>query len=136
MEQQYLNNERIEITILRNLIFNEDFTRKALPFIKEDYFSNTIERSLFREINDFVIKYKNLPTKEAVVIELKGRKDINETEFSNIKELVSSLNNEQVDLEWLTNTTERFCKDRAVHNAVLQGIKILDKKDKKHTLQK
>jgi len=93
MEQQYLNNERIEITILRNLIFNEDFTRKALPFIKEDYFSNTIERSLFREINDFVIKYKNLPTKEAVVIELKGRKDINETEFSNIKELVSSLNN-------------------------------------------
>ena len=73
MEQQYLNNERIEITILRNLIFNEDFTRKALPFIKEDYFSNTIERSLFREINDFVIKYKTFPTKEAVVIELKGR---------------------------------------------------------------
>ena len=133
MEQQYLNNERIEITILRNLIFNEDFTRKALPFIKEDYFSNTIERSLFREINDFVIKYKNLPTKEAVVIELKGRKDINETEFSNIKELVSSLNNEQVDLEWLTNTTERFCKDRAIHNAVMEGIHIIDGRDKKHT---
>ena len=80
MEQQYLNNERIEVTILRNLIFNEDFTRKALPFLKDDYFSNAIERNLFREIFDFVNKYKNLPTKEAVVIELKGRKDINETE--------------------------------------------------------
>ena len=133
MEQQYLNNERIEVTILRNLIFNEDFTRKALPFLKDDYFSNAIERNLFREIFDFVNKYKNLPTKEAVVIELKGRKDINETEFASIKELVSSLNEEKVDLEWLTNTTETFCKDRAVHNAVLQGIKILDKKDNKHT---
>ena len=133
MEQQYLNNERIEITILRNLIFNEEFTRKALPFIKEDYFSNATERNLFREINSFVIKYKNLPTKEAVIIELKGRKDINETEFANIKELTNSLNDERVDLEWLTETTEKFCKDRAVHNAVLQGIKILDKKDKKHT---
>jgi len=128
-----LNNERIEITVLRNFIFNETFTRKALPFCKEDYFSNRNERLLFREIDIFVNKYKNIPTKEALVIELGQRKDINEDEFKSIKELLDILIDEAVDLQWLLDTTEKFCKDRAVHNAVLTGIKILDKKDSKLT---
>ena len=80
MEKLNLNNERIEITVLRNFIFNEAFTRKALPFCKEDYFTNRNERLLFREIDIFVNKYKNIPTKEALVIELGQRKDINEDE--------------------------------------------------------
>ena len=133
MEKSYLNNERIEITILRNFIFNEAFTRKALPFCKEDYFTTRSERILFREIDTFVNKYKNIPTKEALLIELGQRKDINEDEFKSIKELLLSINEEKVDLQWLFDTTEKFCKDRAVHNAVLTGIKILDKKDTRLT---
>ena len=133
MEKLNLNNERIEITVLRNFIFNEAFTRKALPFCKEDYFTTRPERILFREIDTFVNKYKNIPTKEALLIELGQRKDINEGEFNVIKELIASLNEEKVDLQWLLDTTEKFCKDRAVHNAVLTGIKILDKKDPRLT---
>jgi len=133
MEKLNLNNERIEITVLRNFIFNEAFTRKALPFCKEDYFTNRNERLLFREIDIFVNKYKNIPTKEALVIELGQRKDINEDEFKSVKDLLDTILNESVDLQWLLDTTEKFCKDRAIHNAVLTGIKILDKKDSKLT---
>ena len=134
MAQQFLtNNERIEVTILRNLIFNEDYTRKALPFIDEIYFTKREEKILFQEINNFCEKYKNLPTKESLFIELGYRKDINEEENKSVKELLSSLNPEEVEQQWLLDTTEKFCKDRAVHNAVLDGIKILDGKDKKRT---
>ena len=124
------NNERIELTILRNFFFNEDFTRKALPFVKTDYFTNRIERLLYEEVDKFVQQYKNLPTKETILIEFGRRKDINDEEVKLIKELVSGFNDEKTDLQWLLDTTEKFCKDRAVHNAVLSGIKILDGKDK------
>jgi archaellum biogenesis ATPase FlaH len=133
MEKSLLNNERIELTILRNFIYNEEFTRKALPFCKEDYFVNIEERILFKEIETFVNKYKNIPTKEALVIELGQRKDINEDEFKSVKELLLGLSETKVELQWLFDTTEKFCKDRAVHNAVLTGIKILDNKDKTRT---
>ena len=128
-----MNNERIEQTILRNLIFNEDFTRKTLPFIKEIFFTKREEQILFQEIDTFVQKYKNLPTQESILIELGNRKDINEEEHKIVKELVTSLSPEDVEQQWLLDTTEKFCKDRAVHNAVLDGIKILDGKDKKRT---
>ena len=123
------NNERIELTILRNFFFNEDYTRKALPFVKTDYFTNRIERLLYEEIDKFVQQYKNLPTKETILIEFSRRKDVNDEEVKLIKELVNSFNDEKTDLQWLLDTTEKFCKDRAVHNAVLSGIKILDGKD-------
>ena len=63
-----MNNERIEYTILRNLIFNEDYTRKVLPFINEIFFTKREEQILFQEINTFVLKYKNLPSKESILI--------------------------------------------------------------------
>jgi|TARA_B110000879_G_scaffold197333_1_gene267924 archaellum biogenesis ATPase FlaH len=128
-----MDNERIEFTILRNLIFNEDYTRKTLPFVNEIYFTKREEQILFQEINSFVMKYKNLPSKEAILIELGNRKDINDTEVKLVKDLVSTLNPEKIDQQWLLDTTEKFCKDRAVHNAVLDGIKILDGKDKLRT---
>lgn len=134
MGQQSLNNsERIEISILRNLIFNDDYTRKVLPFLKDFYFSKRDERILFTEIEVFVNKYKNLPTKETILIELGYRKDLNDEEVKSVKDLISILNKDDVDQQWLLDTTEKFCKDRAVHNAVLEGIKILDKKDDKRT---
>src|SRR6056300_1482370 len=128
-----MNNERIEFTILRNLIFNEDYTRKVLPFVNEIYFPKREEQILFQEINSFVMKYKNLPSKESILIELGNRKDINEEESRIVKELINTLNPEEIDQQWLLDTTEKFCKDRAVHNAVLDGIKILDGKSKDKT---
>ena len=128
-----LNNDRIETTILRNLIFNEDFTRKVIPFLKSLYFSKRDEKILYEQIDKFVNQYKNLPTKETLLIELNDRKDINDEEVKNVKDLLNFLNPEEVEQQWLLNTTEKFCKDRAVHNAVLDGIKILDNKDKKRS---
>ena len=124
-------SDRIERIILRNLFYNEDFTRKALPFIKSEFFTNHSESTLFGEINEFVNKYKNLPTKETILVELNKRKDLKEEELSEIKTIVNKLDNQEVELQWLLDTTEKFCKDRAVHNAVLEGIQILDGKDKK-----
>ena len=126
-------NDRLETTILNNLFFNEDFTRKAIPFLKEHYFSKRDEKILFIEVEKFLHKYNNLPTKESILIELNNRKDLNEEEYKNVKDLVASISNEDTDLQWLLDTTEKFCKDRAVHNAVLEGIKILDGKDKTRT---
>ena len=128
-----MNNDRIENTILTNLFYNEPFTRKALPFLKPFYFSKRDEKVLFEQVEKFVLEYKNVPTKEAILIELNNRKDINEEEFKNVTDLVKSLTYEEVDNQWLLDTTEKFCKDRAVHNAVLDGIKILDNKDKART---
>src|SRR6056300_1460240 len=126
-------SDRIENTILTNLFYNENYTRKTLPFIKPYYFSKKDERELYAEVEKFVTKYKNLPTKEAILIELNNRKDLNEEEYKSIKDLVNGISYEEVDLQWLLDTTEKFCKDRAVHNAVLDGIKILDNKDKTRT---
>jgi len=128
-----MNSDRIENTILTNLFYNENYTRKALPFIKPYYFSKKDERELYAEVEKFVTKYKNLPTKEAILIELNNRKDLNEEEYKGIKDLVNTISYEETDLQWLLDTTEKFCKDRAVHNAVLDGIKILDNKDKTRT---
>jgi replicative DNA helicase len=123
-------SDRIERIILRNLFYNEDFTRKALPFIKTEFFTNHSESTLFGEINQFVQKYKNLPTKETILVELNKRKDLREDELTEIKTIVNKLDKQEVELQWLLDTTEKFCKDRAVHNAVLSGIQILDGKDK------
>ena len=111
-------------------MYNEPYMRKAIPFLKELYFTNRSENILFQEINSFIHKYNNLPTKETILVEMGHRKDLNDDEVRNTKELLSTISPEDVDENWLVDTTEKFCKDRAVHNAVLEGIKILDKKDK------
>ena len=130
-----VQQSRIEITIISSLFFHEDYTRKVLPFIKEEYFGNRVEQLLYGEIFKFVEKYNNLPTKDAMLIELGQRKDINEEELNHLKDYVNQIENTEPDVKWLTETTEKFCKDRAVHNAVLSGIKILDGKDKKQSAE-
>ena len=127
--------ERIERTAIRNLIHNEQYCRKVLPFIKEEYFTDRLEKVLFTEIYKFVNKYNNLPTKESLSIEINGNKSINEDEYKQVTDILSTLNPEPVNLEWLVETTEKFCKDRSIHNAVLNGIQIIDGKDKNHTLE-
>jgi len=125
--------ERIERTAIRNLIHNEAYCRKVLPFIKEEYFTDRLEKVLFAEIYKFVNKYNNLPTKESLSIEINSNKSINEDEYKQVTDILSTLNPEPVNLEWLVETTEKFCKDRSIHNAVLNGIQIIDGKDKNHT---
>jgi archaellum biogenesis ATPase FlaH len=127
-------SDRLETTILKNLIHNEAFSRKVLPFIKTDYFTSNEEVTIFKLIENYILQYNNLPSKEAISIELSNLKSITEDEYKIAKRVLDSLNaDEKTDIEWLTDTTEKWCKDRAVHNAVLSGIKILDGKDKRHT---
>ena len=125
--------ERIERKILSNLIHNEEYTRRVLPFVKEEYFSDRLEKILFTEIYKFVNKYNALPSKEALSIEMNGSKGINEDEYKKVTDIISTLNKEPVNMDWLRDTTEKFCKDRAIHNAILGGIQIIDGKDKRYT---
>ena len=123
----------IEKTIFSNLIFNETYARRVLPFIKGEYFQDKTDRILFEEIYNFMDKYQAMATKETLSIELDNRKDLNGTEFQKVVEVIESLNDAEVDMQWLVNTTEKFCKDKAVYNAILSGIQIIEGKDKQHT---
>ena len=128
-------NERIERTTLKNLIHNEEYSRKVLPFIKEDYFSNRLEKILFSEIFKFTTQYNKLPTRETLEIDIQNRRDITDEEYKQIVALIQSLKPEDINLDWLVETTEKFCKDRAIHNAVMDGIQILERKDTRRTLE-
>ena len=122
----------IEKTILANLIHNEQYTRKVLPFIKGDYFSDRTERTVFEEIQKFVDKYNDLPNKNALEVELDSRKDLNEDDYKRVLSVVKELQkDDNVIFDWLVQTTEDFCKDKAVYNAIVDGIAIIDGKDKK-----
>ena len=130
-----MSTQTIERTTLSNLVYNEPYARKVLPFIKPEYFANRHDRVVFEEINKFVEKYGNQPTKEALSIELDNRKDLNEDEFKSVLDIVQTLSNAEVDMQWLVDTTEKFCKDKAVYNAILSGIQIIEGKDKQHTAE-
>jgi archaellum biogenesis ATPase FlaH len=125
--------KNIEKTILLNLITNEEYGRKVLPFIKSDYFQDNNEKVVFEEINKFALKYSKFPTQTSLQVELESRKDLNEQQFKDITSLVESFVKEEIDNEWLLDTTEKFCKDKAVYNAVVDGISIIEGRDKKRT---
>ena len=127
--------QNIERTTLSNLISNEPYARKVLPFLKPEYYSDIHDRVIFEEINKFVEKYGNLPTKQTLSIELDNRKDLNQEQFGKVLEIIETLNKHDVDMQWLVDTTEKFCKDKAVYNAIISGIQIIDGKDKQHTAE-
>ena len=112
--------DKVEFLILRNLLFNEQYTRKVIPFIKSDYFEETNQRIIFEEILQFVQEYNQLPTKEVLCIEVEKRSDINDTSFQEIIQMVSCLEDVPVEFEWLTNTTEKWCRDRAIYLALME----------------
>ena len=123
--------KNIEKTILANLISNEQYARKVLPFLKPEYFQDNNESIVFEEISKFAIKYSKLPTSISLQVELDNRKDLNEQTYKDITSLVETLQAEPVDEQWLLDTTETFCKDKAVYNAVIDGISIIEGRDKK-----
>ena len=125
--------ERIEETILRNLICNEQYYRKVVPFIKADYFQEYNEKILFEEIADFAAKYDKAPTKEVLTINLQNRGDLTEETFKDSVQGINSLSDEWVDYDWLLDATEKWCQDRAIYLALMQSIKIADGGDKKFT---
>ena len=123
-------NQTIERTALSQLVYNEEFARKALPHMKGDYFSDKTEKTIFEEITKFVDKYNKIPTQTSLEIEVQSRKDLNEEEYKKVVAVIQTLESTDVDFDWLVDTTEQFCKDRAVYNAIVKGIQIIDGKDK------
>ena len=123
--------EKVEVLILRNLLYNEEYLRKVIPFIKADYFEDLHQKVVFEEILNFVEEYNTTSTKEVLCIEIENRKDINDTSFQEITKLISYLEDVPTDYEWLVNTTEKWCRDRAIYLALMESISLADGKDEK-----
>ena len=123
--------ERIETTILRNLVFNEDYSRKVIPFIQPDYFEQKTEKVIFEEIVQFIVKYGSAITIEALNIEIENRTDLTEDQIKEIREINKSLNDSPVDKQWLLDTTEKWCRDRAIYLALMESIHIADGNNEK-----
>ena len=124
-------SERIEETILRNLIYNEEYYRKVIPFLKAEYYEIYHEKVIFEEIADFATKYDKVPTKEVLKINLQTRADLTEETFKDSLQGIDSLNDDWIDYDWLLDATEKWCQDRAIYLALMQSIKIADGGDKK-----
>ena len=121
--------ERIEATILRNLVFNEEYSRKVIPFIEPDYFEQRTEKIIFEEITQFIVKYGSAITTEALTIELENRTDLSEVEVKDTREIISNFTDISVEQNWLTDTTEKWCRDRAIYLALMESISIADGQD-------
>ena len=121
---------RIEQQILSRLIYDEQYCRKVVPFIKRDYFVDKKEAIVANVVTEFFNKYNKPPTKDIVSIELGNRKDLTDKELAEVNSFVDSLSDAPVNEDWMLEHTEKFCKDRAVYNAILNSIKIIDGRDK------
>ena len=123
--------ERIETTILRNLVFNEEFARKTIPFIQPDFFEQRTDKILFEEIVSFITKYDTCATLEALNIEVENRTDLTAEEVKQINDTSKELNDTPVDNQWLLDITEKWCRDRAIYLALMESIHIADGEDDK-----
>ncbi len=125
---------RLELTILKNLVYNEDYARKVLPFIHADYFQDNTEKVVFKEVFEFINKYKNIPTHEALVINFTEKKDVSEDVVQGAINLLTKLKDakeEPTTTPWLIDQTEKFCQDKAIYNAIMESVGILDDKSNK-----
>ena len=118
----------IEKTIISHLVFNEAFARKTLPFLKDEYFQNQSDKIVYKLISDYVNKYNSTPTKEVLHIELKNKEGMSDTTFKDSKTLIDDLATENTEIQWLLDSTEKFCQEKAIYNAIMASIKILDDK--------
>jgi replicative DNA helicase len=124
---------KLEQVILNQLITDEEYLRKALPFIRDEYFTDYNERKVFQTIKSFVQQYNSPPSGEALQISLQDDKNLTEDEFSRISEIINKFGTPQLNKQWILDETEQFCKDKAVYNAIVQSIQIIDGKDKNLT---
>lgn len=121
-------NDRVEVLILKNLIFDETYCRRVLPFVKEEYFTDEVEKTLFLKISSFILKYDSLPTKEALLISVSNDDKLTEYVETALKEIITAFEPSVVEPNWLIEQTEEWCKDKAIYNALLNSIKIADDK--------
>ena len=123
--------ERVELLVLNNLLHNEKYTRKVIPFIKEDYFQDTKEKIIFQEIFSFIEKYSKTTNRESLLIEIENRNDINGDTYKEIVSCIDSFEETDVNQDWLVDTTEKWCRDRAIYLALMDAIQIADGNDEK-----
>ena len=123
--------DNVELLVLRSLLHNEDYARKVVPFIQGDYFEQPSQKIVFEEISEFITEYDELPSKEALYIEVEKRNDVNEEVYKNVKEVIAVLNDAPSDDDWLINTSEKWCRDRAIYLALMKSIALADGKDEK-----
>ena len=123
--------DKVEFLILRNLLHNEEYIRKVIPFVKAEYFEDTNQRIVFEEILKFVEEYNQPATSEVLCIETEKRKDINDTSFKEITHLIECLEDVPTEFNWLIDTTEKWCRDRAIYLALMESIHIADGNDEK-----
>ena len=123
--------DNVEFLILRNLLHNEEYVRKVIPFIKSDYFDNRSQKIVYEEILKFVEQYNKPVTKEILCIETEKRQDITDGDYKEITQLISSLEEAPTEFEWLVSTTEKWCRDRAIYLALMESISIADGQDEK-----
>ena len=123
--------DKVEFLILRNLLHNEDYVRKVIPFLKSEYFEDTNQRIVFEEILSFIQEYNQPATKEVLCIEVEKRKDINDSSFKEIVHLIQNLDDVPAEFGWLVDTTEKWCRDRAIYIALMESIQIADGNDEK-----
>ena len=117
----------IENTILSGLVFNEDYARKVLPFLKDEYFADMSEKAVFKEIASFIGEYNGLPTKESIRITVSEKDNLNEEQYKLVNVVIDKLDyDEKTDTDWLVDKTEQFCQDKAIYNAVRESILVLD----------
>ena len=124
---------RIENTIIKNLIQNDTYTRKVIPFIKSEYFTESSERLVFEEISNYFDKYTKSPTVEALLINLDNVTSKGDAIVKSSKQLVENIKTDDTPLDWLIDETEKWCKDRAIYIAVMDSIEVLDEKSKRST---
>ena len=123
--------ESVELTVLKNLIFNEEYSRKVIPFINPEYFEDNSQKIIFEETVKFILKYNSKITIESLLIEISNRKDVNEDEIKSLTTLINSFDYQPSDQKWLVDTTEKWCRDRAIYLALMESIYIADGKDEK-----
>lgn len=128
----------LEKKILKHLIYDEEYTRKVLPFIKNEYFSDQSEKVLFEQIQFYVTKYNSMPSREALEIEIDNRANLTEDQHKTTLSLIKEISTEEItnDREWLIDETETFCQEKAIYNGIMRSIQILDNKNTKETLDK
>ena len=121
----------LELTILGSLIYNDEYTRKVLPFLKSDYFTVKSYKIVFLEIHEYVTNYNSLPSLNALGIECQERTDLTEEQFKEIIEVLNGLSQEEHDLDWIVDTTEKWCQERAIYLSLMESVKIADGQDEK-----
>ena len=124
-------NDSLELTILGNLIYNEQYMRKVLPFLKSDYFTDREYKIIFLEIHEYITQYDALPSLSAIAIECQERNDLNEDSYKTITGILNVLSNDSTDYDWLVNTTEKWCQERAIYLSLMESVKIADGQDTK-----